>query len=146
MLERINRYLEDERIINNIIKDIIAEEFLIDVTIDQVETCFLMKIERFVKELTVSNPVDVCIYNLYLDAHKILDEQYYILFNYVTGTRQVTTMRLERDIEDVWSTEIRKFGEAKHLDCKQTVCISKSKEQLEQLKYEMEMFGGSCFY
>jgi len=130
--ERIKEILVDELRVNRIIRNIITGEFGIEMTLDQVETCFMMAIEKYFDYVTVSVPVAAHYFNLYLDAKKYMNEHYYVLANRVVGTESYLTERLERDIKDVWAMSIELVKEV-DFQMDQIICISKDVDFLKQL-------------
>ena len=134
--ERIKKMLADERRINKIIRDIITGEFEVDMTVDQVETCFMMEIEKYFDYMNVNAPVAAHYFDLYLDAKKYMDENYYALINRVVGTESYLTQRLERDIKDVWAMTIEPVKSV-HFQRDQIICISKDVDFLKQLASEI---------
>ena len=134
--EKIKEMLADERRINKIIRDIITGEFKVDMTLDQVETCFMMSVEKYFDYMTVNEPAAAHYFNLYLDAKKYMDENYYALINRVVGTESYLTQRLERDIKDVWTMTIKPVKSV-DFQMDQIICISKDVDFLKQLASEI---------
>ena len=134
--ERIKEMLADERRINKIIRNIITGEFKVDMTLDQVETCFMMAIEKYFDYITVNEPVAAHYFDLYLDAKKYMEEHYYALANRVVGTESYVTERLERDIKDVWAMSIEPV-KVVDFQIDQIICISQDMDFLKQLASEI---------
>lgn len=134
--ERIKKMLMDERQVNKIIRDIITEKFGIEITLDQVETCFMMAVEKYFDYITVNEPLAAHYFNLYLDAKKYMEEHYYVLVNRVVGTESYVTERLERDIKDVWAMSIEPV-KVVDFQMDQIICISQDMDFLKQLASEI---------
>ena len=134
--ERIKKMLADELRINRIIRDIITGEFEVDMTLDQVETGFMMSIEKYFDCINVNAPVAAHYFDLYLDAKKYMDENHYALINRVVGTESYLTQSLERDIKDVWTMTIKPVKSVE-FQIDQIICISKDVDFLKQLASEI---------
>ena len=133
---RIKEILDDEKMVNRIIRDIVAGEFRIELTLDQIETCFMMSIEKYFDVIIVKQPVSKNVFNLYLDGKKYMEENYYALVDQIVGSEDYINNQLERDMKDIWALNIVKV-KAVDFDMDRVICISQDMNLLNQLKLEI---------
>lgn len=129
--ERMESKLTGKRSVHEALKDIIETVFLVDITMDQIETCWKMK-NDWQKWVIVDNPVSEEVMGLYEDAIEYMDENYYALYKYVCGTEPYLTPQGEMDIEDVWTTVVDKYGIATEDSTSQIIEFSMDKDRLER--------------